>query len=248
LGNFLGRIGGAILKETKGKMNTKNTRVILVRHGETEANLLQMWHGSLDAPLTARGRLQVAATAERFRGCIAHETIDMLYVSPLPRARSTAAAIAEAIGLEAVVEEGLREFSIGDWEGRTYRDLMDNEQLWRRWAIDPTFTPPNGESPMSFGERAVAALEQLAAQHRHATIVAVSHGGLIGAVLDAWLGERSGDWMRFEPHNCAVSVLDHDGDRWHGTIVNDISHIPEEGIIRERPDYHQEPQEADYAD
>ena len=68
-----------------------------------------------------------------------------------------------------VVEDGLREFSIGDWEGRTYRDLIDNEQLWHRWAIDPTFTPPNGESPVSFGERAVAALEDLAARHRHQT-------------------------------------------------------------------------------
>jgi broad specificity phosphatase PhoE len=229
-------------------MNTKNTRVILVRHGETEANLLQMWHGSLDAPLTARGRVQVAATAQRFADCARHQQIDVLYVSPLPRARSTAAAIAEAIHLSPIVEDGLREFSIGDWEGRTYRDLIDNEQLWHRWAIDPSFTPPNGESPFSFGGRAVTALEDLAARHRHQTVVAVSHGGLIGAVLDAWIGDRSGDWIRWEPHNCAVSVLDWDGDRWRGTIVNDIGHIPPEAIIHERPDYHEEPETADYAD
>src|SRR5262245_42012119 len=139
-------------------MNTNNTRVILVRHGETEANRLQMWHGSLDAPLTGRGRVQVAATAARFAECAKQQHIDVLYVSPLPRARSTASAIASAIGLTPNVEDGLREFSIGDWEGRTYRDLIDNEQLWRRWAIDPSFTPPNGESPVSFGERAVAAV------------------------------------------------------------------------------------------
>jgi broad specificity phosphatase PhoE len=229
-------------------MKTKNTRIILVRHGETQANLLQMWHGSLDAPLTERGRVQVAATAQRFAEYARHEQIEVLYVSPLPRARSTAAAIAAAIGMTPVVEEGLREFSIGDWEGRTYRDLIDNEQLWQRWAIDPTFTPPNGESPAGFGERAVAALEDLALRHRHQTIVAVSHGGLIGAVLDAWIGGRSGDWMRFEPHNCAVSVLDWDDDQWHGTIVNDTRHIPAEAIIHERPDYHQEPETADYAD
>lgn len=225
-----------------------NTRVILVRHGETEANKLQMWHGSLDAPLTERGQLQVAATGRRFAECVQHKRIDHLYVSPLPRARSTAAAIADAIGLQPVVEDGLREFSIGDWEGRTYRDLIDNEQLWRRWEIDPTFSPPNGESPTSFGERAVAAVEMLAEKHRGQTFVAVSHGGLIGAVLDAWLGNRSGDWMRWEPHNCAISVLEWDGDRWRGIMVNDINHLPEEAIIRERPEYHQEPEAADYAD
>jgi probable phosphoglycerate mutase len=229
-------------------MNTRNTRIILVRHGETEANLLQMWHGSLDAPLTARGRLQVAATAQRFAECARHEHIDVLYVSPLPRARSTADAIAKAIHLAPIVEDGLREFSIGDWEGRTYRDLIDNEQLWHRWAIDPTFTPPNGESPFSFGERAVAAVADLAARHRHQTLIAVSHGGLIGAVLDAWIGDRCGDWMRFEPHNCAVSVLDWDGDRWRATLINDIGHIPAEAVTHERPDYQQEPEAADYAD
>ena len=120
-----------------------------------------MWHGSLDAPLTERGRLQVAATARRFAECSKHEQIDLLYVSPLPCAGSTAAAIAQAIGMTPVVEDGLREFSIGDWVGRTYRDLIDNEQLWHRWAIDPTFTPPNGESPVGFGERAVVVLETL---------------------------------------------------------------------------------------
>ena len=229
-------------------MSVGNTRVILVRHGETEANKLQMWHGSLDAPLTARGQIQVAATGRRFGECAQHQRIDYLYVSPLPRARSTAAAIAAAIGLTPIIEDGLREFSIGDWEGRTYRDLMDNEQLWRRWALDPTFSPPNGESPVSFGERAVAAVQALVERHRGRTLVAVSHGGLIGAVLDAWIGDHGGDWMRWEPHNCAVSVLDWDGDHWHGVIVNDISHLPEEAIIRERPDYHQEPEDADYAD
>ena len=184
----------------------------------------------------------------RFAEYARHARIDYLYVSPLPRARSTAAAIAEALDLTPSVEDGLREFSIGDWEGRTYRDLMDNEQLWHRWALDPTFTPPNGESPTSFGERAVGALQALVDRHRGETFVAVSHGGFIGAVLDAWIGDHSGDWIRWEPHNCAVSVLDWDGDRWRGVIVNDISHIPEEAIIRERPDYHQEPESADYAD
>lgn len=229
-------------------MTVGDTRIILVRHGETEANRQQMWHGSLDAPLTERGQVQVAATGRRFADYVQHKQIDHLYVSPLPRARSTAAAIATAIGLPAVVEEGLREFSIGDWEGRTYRDLIDNEQLWGRWAVDPTFRPPNGESPVSFGERAVAAMQVLARRHAGQTLVAVSHGGFIGAVLDAWLGEHSGNWARWEPHNCAVSVLDWDGDRWRGVLVNDISHIPPEAIIREKPEYHAEPEAADYTE
>ncbi len=70
------------------------THLYLVRHGETQANLEQRWYGALDAPLTVRGERQVAATAAYFA-----RTADMLpvaafYVSPLPRAPSTAVAIA----------------------------------------------------------------------------------------------------------------------------------------------------------
>ncbi|MCB0025662.1 MAG: histidine phosphatase family protein, partial [Caldilinea sp.] len=111
-----------------------NTHVILVRHGETTANHEQRWYGALDAPLTERGQHQVQATGERFAQRRAGAPVDALYVSPLPRARSTAAAISAALDMEAIVDEGLREFSIGDWEGRTYQDLIDNEQLWARWA------------------------------------------------------------------------------------------------------------------
>ena len=227
---------------------SKTTRVILVRHGETEANLLQMWHGSMDAPLTERGKLQVQATAQRFAECVERIRIDRIYVSPLPRAQSTAAAIGAAINLRPVIEDGLREFSIGDWEGRTFRDLIDNEQLWRRWAIDPHFAPPNGESPNSFGERTVSALNALAQRHHQQTIVAVTHGGVIGAVLDAWVGNHTGDWMRWDPHNCAVSVLEWDGDRWHGVVVNDINHLPPAALATEPPSYLEEYERVDLSD
>ena len=214
-----------------------NTRVILVRHGETTANHEQRWYGAMDAPLTDRGRLQVQATGERFAQRQMTAPVDALYVSPLPRARSTAADISAALGMEAIVDEGLREFSIGDWEGRTYQDLIDNEQLWARWAQDPTFTPPNGESPMSFGQRAKAAVQGLADAHPNQRIVLVTHGGIISCLLDVWLGSNSGDWIRWDPHNCAVSELRWDGKRWHGEIVNDISHLPPDVVIEVVPSY-----------
>ena len=81
-----------------------NTHVILVRHGETTANHEQRWYGALDAPLTERGQHQVQATGERFAQRRAGAPVDALYVSPLPRARSTAAAISAALDMEAIVE------------------------------------------------------------------------------------------------------------------------------------------------
>ena len=214
-----------------------NTHVILVRHGETTANHEQRWYGAMDAPLTERGWLQVKATGEHFARRHSAAPVDAIYVSPLLRARNTAAAISAALGMEAVVDEGLREFSIGDWEGRTYQDLIDHEQLWARWAKDPSFTPPNGESPLSFGKRAEAAVQALAEAHPNQRIVLVTHGGIISCLLAVWLGNNSGDWIRWAPHNCAVSELYWDGERWCGEVVNDISHLPPDGVIEVIPSY-----------
>jgi broad specificity phosphatase PhoE len=211
------------------------TQLILVRHGETEANVGRVWHGSADAPLTKRGRMQVAATARHFAGLQERCPVDAFYVSPLQRARSTAAAIAEAIGMEPRVDPELREFSIGDWEGRSFDDLREQEDLWGRWERDPGFSPPNGESPLSFGRRAVQVLERLVVAHPGETVLVVSHGGLIGAVLARWFGEGREDWARWDPHNCAVSVLRWDGARWHGELLNDISHLPLDVVVREDP-------------
>lgn len=216
------------------------THVVLVRHGETTANHEQRWYGALDAPLTERGKLQVAATGERFRRSQQYAPVDYIYVSPLPRARSTAAAIADALGIEPIIEDGLREFSIGDWEGRTFRDLIDREQLWQRWAQDPTFTPPNGESPVSFGRRVMATVQALAERHPNQRIVLVTHGGIISCLLDNWIGERTGDWVRWDPHNCAVTELVWDGATWRGKTINDISHLPPEAVTDVLPAYNPE--------
>lgn len=206
--------------------NRAPTRLILVRHGETEANLNQVWHGALDAPLTPRGEEQVAATA----ACIAQlhgtQPIDVFYVSPLPRAQSTAAAIAQATGLSVQIEDGLREFGLGDWEGRSLRELRELENLWARWEADPSFAPPNGESPISFNRRAVKALIELVERHPGQTVLVVTHGGFISSVLATWLGGHPGVWRQYDPHNCAVSLLILDGESWRGEMVNDISHLP----------------------
>lgn len=211
------------------------TTLILVRHGETEANVSGVWQGSLDAPLTKRGRMQVDATAAHFAKWAETTHFDHLYVSPLPRAQSTANGIATATGLAAQIEPKIAEFSLGDWEGRSFVELRDTEDLWTRWAVDPRFAPPNGESPYSFYTRAVAALREIADRHPNETVIVVTHGGLIANVLAGWLGNGREEWRKWEAHNCAISVIKRTEAGWHGVQVNDIAHLPAEAI--EHPDY-----------
>ncbi len=207
------------------------TTLILVRHAETKANVDGVWHGSLDAPLTPRGRLQVAATGARFATLAAEVGgIDAFYVSPLQRAQTTAAAIAQAIGMQPEIDDDLREFHIGDWEGRAMAELGRDENLWATWAADPTFAPPNGESPASFGAAALAAAKRIAHDHAGETVLLVTHGGFICHVLASWIGEGPADWQNWEPHNCSIAILRADGASWQGVTVNDISHLPEAAI------------------
>lgn len=219
----------------KTELITTMTTLILVRHGETEANVSGIWQGSQDAPLTARGRAQVDATGVEFGEWAKHTHFDHLYVSPLARAQSTAAAIAATTGLEAVIEPQLSEFHLGDWEGRSFADLRDTENLWGRWATDPQFAPPNGESPYTFYLRAVSATAQIAERHPDETVIIVGHGGFIANVLSGWLGTGPGAWREWEAHNCAIAVLERTPEGWKGIRVNDIAHLPPEAV--EHPDY-----------
>ncbi len=210
-----------------------NTTVILVRHGQTEGNLQQVWHGTMDAPLTETGCKQAEAAGRGVAALQDRFPIDYFYVSPLPRAQSTAAAITAAIELQPTVDDVLREFGLGDWEGRTFTDLVETEDLWTHWEQDPEFAPPNGESPYSFNQRVVSAIEELVARHEGHTILAVTHGGVIGSALGTFLGNGAGDWQNWDPNNCAISVLQYsEEDGWQGVLVNDVAHLDSELLTK----------------
>lgn len=210
------------------------TRLILIRHAETEANVNEIWHGSLDAPLTPLGQAQVRATVQRLIEIHAVSPIDHIYVSPLLRARQTAQAIADVIERTLRIEEGLSEMSIGDWEGRTFEHLREIDRLWERWQADPAFAPPNGESPVLFGRRVLAIYEQLADTHPHETLLTITHGCAISSLLAQWLGEGPLDWQRWDPANCAISILERVEQTWHPVLINDTSHL--EGISESTDD------------
>lgn len=207
------------------------TRLILLRHGETVANVNKVWHGALDAPLTPLGEAQVTAATRRLLELHADSPIDHIYVSPLPRAQRTAQEIAKAIGLSVRTEPGLSEMSIGDWEGRTFVHLRDVDKLWERWESDPSFAPPNGESPLSFGRRVPSTFLRLAAAHPGETLLTVTHGGVISNLLAQWLGDGPQDWARWDPLNCAISVLDYEDEEWRPVIVNESEHLTSVGHL-----------------
>lgn len=151
--------------------------LVLVRHGETEWNHDNRVQGSMDVPLSPRGREQTLALARvlRRRG----RAFDRVYTSDLSRARETAEILAASLGCPAPeVDPLLREMDCGEWEGRSIDDLREREpEGWRRWMDDPTFRVPGGESILDVKARAKTFLalrrEELSAVER---VLVVAHG------------------------------------------------------------------------
>ena len=179
-------------------------RLLIVRHGETSANLDGVWHGSTDTALTANGRRQ----AERVAAFLAEDAVGAgaLYASPLQRARHTAEPIAAALDLELRIEEDLREFDLGAWEGKTYRELMQTDRLWDHMKRDPHYAPHGGESPLGVAERLTGAWQRIARAHPQQRTIVVTHGGAISLALALLLEGDYSSWNRVM-HNCAVTEL-----------------------------------------
>lgn len=155
------------------------TRIIAVRHGETDWNVDTRIQGQLDIALNEKGRWQAARLAQ----ALAEEALDAIYSSDLSRAHATAQAIAAAREPSAPVQthQGLRERGFGKFEGHTYAAIEaqwpEESRLWR--IRDPHFAPVGGETPLQVMTRVGHTVIDIAARHPGEQIVLVAHGGVL---------------------------------------------------------------------
>jgi broad specificity phosphatase PhoE len=152
------------------------TRILLVRHGESEWNAAGRWQGWADPPLTPLGRAQALAAARSLSG------VDVVVSSDLRRAVATAEAMAGVLGLAPVHRHaGLRERDVGEWTGLTRAEIDTRWPGWRDWAVTDSgfIEPPGGEAHEGFLERTVDAVGRVAKEYDGRVVVAVTHGGLI---------------------------------------------------------------------
>ena len=201
------------------------TEVFLVRHGQSaafkEGEPFALVDGQGDPPLTAHGHWQAAQVGERLR----HMQLAAVYVTTLQRTAQTAAPLLGVIGQTAIIEPDLREIHLGEWEGGIFRKKVAER--------DPAFLEvertqdwsaiPGAESFAQLQERVVAAITRIHAAHPGERIVAVSHGGAIGAALAEATGARSLAFASTD--NASISQLVIHGDRWIVRRFNDTNHL-----------------------
>jgi broad specificity phosphatase PhoE len=179
----------------------------LVRHGRTEGNVRRILVGRTDIPLDTLGYRQAAAVAESL---MSMPRPDVIVASPLLRARETARAIADRLGLPVHIEPDLAELNFGSFEGWTFEDIWAQHPEFASKMSDRDFDTawPGGERLSEFHQRTLAALGGLAARYPAHTSVIVTHGGFLGSVAAQLMGTPPNDWARFQIRNCSITHLE----------------------------------------
>ncbi|MFG1346429.1 histidine phosphatase family protein [Xanthobacter autotrophicus DSM 431] len=186
-------------------------RYFLVRHGETDWNVVGRLQGRRDVPLNALGRIQ-AGRVGRVLHQLAGPPQDLFYVSsPLSRATETMRILRTSLDLPAAefaTDPRFAEISFGQWEGQTWPELRrrDHAGVLRRDRDPWNFAPPGGESYRTLCERVKAACAELTGD-----AVIVTHGGVIRALLHVKAGMPEDEAAILPVRQGAVYVLSRGG-------------------------------------
>jgi len=160
------------------------TRISLLRHGTTTANLEKRFAGRTDEPLHPEGVAQITALAESL-ATAAVAPVDAVVCGPLARTRQTAMIIADRLGAPVAVDPRFTEIDIPHWDGLTKTEITarfgDQYPTWL--AAPDRFQVPGCETIEAVQKRAVAAVEELFTAHAGQHVLVVSHLIVIRAIL-----------------------------------------------------------------
>lgn len=218
-GSFAGPLSFLLMSQT--------TRIILVRHGQSEGNAEGRFGGHTSTPLSERGRSEAEATART----LAEEELVAIYSSDLARAVETAMPLARLTGLEVMPTDAFRERSVGVMEGLTFEEAASQhpEQYAALLRRDFEHVILGGESYRQTLERTSRELDRIIKSHRGERVAIFTHTGticiltlhIIGA-LDA--PELKPVWI--STSNCGITRIDLRSDGFIRVLsVNDTRHL-----------------------
>ena len=193
--------------------------IVLVRHALPLRVDVAPGGGAADPPLAPRGLEQ----ARRVVQALAGDAVTALYTSPLARARQTATPLADALGLEPVVEPDIAEFDSADPSYVPIEELRAaGDPRWQALARGDLYSA--GVDPVAFRARVVAAVEAVALRHPGGRAVLFTHAGACNAYLGHVLGQAKSIW--FAPAYCSVSRVGAARDGRRGVVsINETGHV-----------------------
>ncbi len=200
------------------------TRLLLLRHGQTEFSRQRRYSGRGNPELTDTGRAQAEAAA---RYLAQGGGISAVVSSPLQRSYDTATAAAKALGLGVAVDEDLIETDFGAWEGLTFAEASKRDpDLHGNWLRDTSLRPPGGESFDDVADRVQRARTRIVAEHPGGTVLVVSHVTPIKTLLRLALDAGSSILHRLHLDLASLSIAEFYPDGGSSVrLVNQTSYL-----------------------
>lgn len=202
------------------------TRILLVRHGESEANQRDIFAGHLDVKLTEKGLEQAKLTAEYVA---ANYKVDKVYGSDLQRAFVTGKTIADRLGLDITPTKEMREVKAGKWDGMVFDDIVkvypDDFNCWTSDIGKARCT--DGESVVELQARVMRELNRIADENEGKTVLVASHATPIRVAVTSV--EYDGDITNMNSvpwvSNASVSVIEKDNGKWRVVSLSEDKHL-----------------------
>ena len=179
------------------------TTLIFIRHGHTEWSDKKLAGWLPDVHLDALGQKQAVELVDR----LAAVELAAIYSSPLERTLETAQPLAKARGLRIHRVNDLGEVKFGEWQGQTLK-VLSRKKEWRSVQAAPsTFQFPDGESFREMQNRAVSAVEKIAAEHPRDIVALFSHGDVIKVIVAYYSGIALDNFQRIAISPASINVI-----------------------------------------
>ena len=195
----------------------------IVRHGQTNWNILGKTQGHGNSDLTPKGENQALELSK----AIKEYPIDYIYSSDLGRAVQTAEIIGSTIGVDVIQTPSIREMGFGDWEGLLIEEIKkDHAKTYETWRNQPHIVNiPNGETLHIIKDRVDAFIKELNEKYDNKHILLVSHSVTVRVMLLSFLNSGVENIYRIKQDNTALNIVEY---RDYGPVVikmNDTSHM-----------------------
>ena len=198
------------------------TTIMLIRHGDTDWNMEEIFRGRADVELNETGMKQAKLLAEYLEG----EPIKGIYSSPLKRALKTAKTISESHDIEVMAARELIDFDYGEWQGLSHGVVKERyPKLYNDWMSNPQVVRmPKGENLDDVKRRTISLVDRLIAEHE-GTIALVSHRVIHKVLICALLGLDNSRFWNIRLDTCGITTFTCDDNGFVLVRHNDTSFL-----------------------
>lgn len=196
-------------------------KLILIRHGETDKNIGKKLHQAQDLEsLNGKGVGQMEKTASALKT----ENVGIIYSSNEQRAIESGKILSRKLAVPFKIILGMQERNWGKFSGKPWPEV---EAILKPMSFDEryNYVPPGGESWKEFETRLIGSLKRILNENQGKTVIIVSHGGAIRALMPYLLNVPKGESFKYDPHNASITSFDYDGEKFFPKTINDTAHL-----------------------